>query len=236
MNAAPTSLSHRNDSARLIVHHLSRSQSERIVWLAEELGLDYELRRYERRKDNRLAPPEYKALHPLGAAPVITHGDLVLGESAAIVEYLLTIFGEGRLAVSSSESTFSDYLYWFHFASGTLQPALLRVFYLELAKTDPNHPGLIAARERFDLALSALDDRLAPRAAVETPWLAGSAFTAADIMTVFSLTTMRLYRPFDLSPWPNLVAYLARIGERPAYRRAMQKGDPDLLPLLRALP
>src|SRR3954467_10388047 len=105
---------------RLTVHHLGHSQSERIVWLCEELGLEYELKRYERREDNRLAPPEYKALHPLGSAPIISDGQLVLGESGAIVEYLIATRGDGRLAVKRGHSGFADYLYWFHFANGTL--------------------------------------------------------------------------------------------------------------------
>ena len=94
----------------LTVHHLGRSQSERIVWLCEELGLTYELKRYERRADNRLAPPEYKALHPMGTAPVITDGARVLGESAAIVEYLIATRGNGRLALEPSHPGFADYL------------------------------------------------------------------------------------------------------------------------------
>src|SRR5215475_8709131 len=106
----------------LTVHHLGHSQSERIVWLCEELGIPYELKRYERRADNRLAPPEYKALHPLGAAPVITDGTLVLAESGAVVEYLIQTYGGGRLAMPSGQPDYPAYLYWFHFANGTLQP------------------------------------------------------------------------------------------------------------------
>lgn len=94
----------------LTLHHLGRSQSERIVWLCEELELEYELLRYERRADNRMAPPEYKALHPLGTAPVLRDGELVLGESAAICEYLIQTYGNGRLGVQRGEADFSDYL------------------------------------------------------------------------------------------------------------------------------
>jgi glutathione S-transferase len=215
----------------LTLHHLGRSQSERIVWLCEELGLDYELKRYQRRADNRLAPPEYKALHPMGTAPVLTDGDLVLGESGAICEYLIQTHGNSRLAVKRGEPGFSDYLYWFHFANGTLQPVILQVRYLERVDPSDTNGLLQAARDRFKLVFSTLEKRLG-----ETPYLAGDALTAADIMTVFSLTTMRLFKPYDLSPWPNILAYLQRIGMRPAYRRAMQKGDPDLTPVLGAVP
>ncbi|WP_225410152.1 glutathione S-transferase family protein [Stigmatella hybrida] len=215
----------------LTVHHLGRSQSERIVWLCEELGLDYELKRYQRRADNRLAPPEYKALHPMGTAPILTDGGLVLGESGAICEYLIQTYGDGRLAVKRGEPGFASYLYWFHFANGTLQPAVLQVRYLERADPSDKNVLLQAAKDRFGLVFSTLETRLG-----EEPYLAGEELTAADIMTVFSLTTMRLFKPYDLSPWPNILAYLQRIGARPAYRRAMQKADPDLTPLLGAVP
>jgi len=215
----------------LTVHHLGHSQSERIVWLCEELGLDYELERYERRKDNRLGPPEYKALHPMGSAPVITDGSLVLGESGAIVEYLIANYGEGRLSVKRNEANFAQYLYWFHFSNGTLQPLVLQM--LSLERVDPTGESAVlrAAKARFNLVFSWVDRRLA-----EAPYLAGSEVTAADIMTVFTLTTMRLFKPYDLSPWPNILSYLKRIGARPAYQRAMQKAEPDLKPLLDACP
>jgi glutathione S-transferase len=200
----------------LIVHHLGHSQSERIVWLCEELGIQYELRRYARRADNRMAPPEYKALHPLGAAPVITDGELVLGESGAIVEYVIAKYGDGRLAVRVDQPNFADYLYWFHFANGSLQPLLLRIRSLEVAA--PASAPLAMAKERLELALGFLDQRLA-----SSNYLAGDELTAADIMTVFSLTTMLLFRPTELPP--NVRAYVQRIGERPAYQRAMQKAD-----------
>ncbi|NOK07969.1 glutathione S-transferase family protein [Corallococcus exercitus] len=215
----------------LTLHHLGRSQSERIVWLCEELELDYALKRYQRRADNRLAPPEYKALHPMGTAPILTDGDLVLGESGAICEYLLQIHGDGRLTVKRGAPGFADYLYWFHFANGTLQPVILQVRYLERVDPSDKNVPLQGARERFHLIFSTLEKRLG-----EAPYLAGEELTAADIMTVFSLTTMRLFKPYDLSPWPNILAYLQRIGARPAYRRAMQKAEPDLTPVLGAVP
>ena len=215
----------------LTVHHLGHSQSERIVWLCEELGLDYELERYDRRTDNRLGPPEYKALHPMGIAPIITDGDLVLGESAAVIDYVIATYGNGRLAVTRDQPGFTDYLYWFHFANGTLQPTVSRLMYLERVGLAEANPVLVGSNARFDLILSTLDKR-----ASESAYLAGPELTAADIMTVFSLTTMRLFRPYDLSPWPNILAYLQRVGSRPAYQRAMQKGDPDLTPLLGPTP
>lgn len=215
----------------LTVHHLGHSQSERIVWLCEELGLDYELKRYDRRADNRMAPPEYKALHPMGTAPIITDGDVVLGESGAICEYVIQAYGNGRLAVKHGEPGFADYLYWFHFANGSLQPLVMWVWALERLDPSEKNVMLQMAKGRFKLAFSTLEERLG-----KAPYLAGQELTAADIMTVFTLTTMRLFMRYDLSPWPNIVAYLQRIGARPAYRRAMQKADPDLTPVLGAVP
>ena len=107
----------------LTVHHLGISQSERIVWLCEELEIPYELKRYERDPVTRLAPPEYKALHPFGTAPVITDGDLLMAESGAILEYIIAKYGTGRLAVKPDSPQFAEYLYWFHFANGSMMPA-----------------------------------------------------------------------------------------------------------------
>ena len=213
----------------LTIHHLGRSQSERIVWLCEELGLTYTLKRYLRRSDNRAAPADYKALHPIGSAPVITDGPLVLAESAAVVEYLIEKYGAGRFAVRPGQTGWTDYLYWFHFSNGTLQPALLRLMFLE--RLDPSHTSgmLPAAIDRFNLIGSTLDKRLE-----EAPYLAGHELTAADIMTVFSLTTMRIFRPYELASWPNVLAYLQRIGHRPAYQRAMQIAEPEMAPMLGA--
>ncbi|EJO30376.1 glutathione S-transferase family protein [Achromobacter marplatensis] len=211
----------------LTVHHLGKSQSERIVWLCEELAIPYELKVYDRDPVTRLAPPEYKALHPLGTAPIITDGDTVLAESTAIVEYLLAKFGNGRLTAAPADANFADYLYWFHFANGSLQPALMRCMVLARAEVPADKPVVQFADARRKQALSLIDTRLGAN-----DYLAGNALTAADIIAVFSLTTMRLFYPFDLSPYPNILAYLQRIGARDAYRRAMKQGDPDMAPML----
>jgi glutathione S-transferase len=211
----------------LTVHHLGRSQSERIVWLCEELGIPYALKRYDRRADNKLAPPEYKSLHPMGIAPVITDGDLTLGESGAIVEYIVQTNGGWRLVPRRGDAGFADYLYWFHFANATLQATLGRVMALErLDPSDKNAP-LQMAKARLALVFATLDARLG-----EAPYLAGAELTAADIMSVFSLTTMRLFRATDLSDYPNILAYLQRVGAREGYRRAMAKAEPGFVPLL----
>jgi len=209
------------------IHHLGHSQSERILWLCEELGLPYRLRHHTRDPATRLSPPELIALHPLGAAPLMEDGDLLMAESAAIVEYLIGRHGAGRLKPGPEHPDYAAFLYWFHFANGNLQPTMLRLMAVGRAVANAEHPVLHATRDRFARLMGLMEARLS-----DVPWLAGQDFSAADIMNVFSLTTMRLFMPVDLAPYPNIRAYLQRVGERPAYRRAMAKGDPDLVPLL----
>ena len=211
----------------LTVHHLGKSQSERIVWLCEELEIPYELKCYARDSVTMLAPADYKALHPIGAAPVITDGDLVLAESGAVVDYIIAKYGNGRLTLSSDHRDFAQYLYWYHFANGTLQANMGRNMILNRLKLADDNPILLATKTRVDRAFDLVDARTR-----EAEYLAGTEFTSADIMMGFSLTTMRYFLPYDLKRCPNIVRYLARIGARPAYRRAMEKGDPGMALLL----
>ena len=211
----------------LTVHHLGKSQSERIVWLCEELEIPYELKRYARDAKTMLAPPDYKALYPIGTAPIITDGDVVLAESGAVVEYIIAKYGDGRLTLRADDPDFAQFLYWFHFANGTLQANMGRLMLLNRLKLASDNPILAATIARVDLAFDGVDART--RVA---EYLAGHAFTSADIMIGFSLTTMRYFQPYDLARCPNIVRYLARIGARPAYRRAMEKGDPGMALLL----
>ena len=197
------------------------------LWLCEELGLPYELKVYDRDKVTRLAPPDYKALHPLGAAPVIDDNGLVLAESGAIVEYLTARYGKGRLVLAPDHPDYGQFVYWLHFANGTLQPATGRNMILGRLNLPDDNAVLRAMKGRLDLALGLVEARLG-----EADYLAGRDLTTADIMIVFTLTTMRLFLPFDLNPYPNIRAYLARVGQRDAYRRAMKKGDPDMTPML----
>jgi glutathione S-transferase len=211
----------------LTVHHLGKSQSERIVWLCEELEIPYQLKRYARDSVTMLAPADYKALHPIGAAPVITDGDLVLAESGAVVDYIIAKYGNGRLALNADHPDFAAFLYWFHFANGTLQANMGRNMILNRLNLAADNPVFAAIKARVDRAFDLVDARTR-----EAEYLAGSEFTAADIMMGFSLTTMRYFLPYDLARCRNIVLYLARIGRRPAYRRAMEKGDPGMTLLL----
>lgn len=211
----------------LTVHHLGLSQSERIVWLCEELGLTYDLKLYERDPVSRFAPPQYLALHPSGTAPVITDGALVLAESGAIIQYILAKYGAGRLVPAPDSPEFAPYLFWFHYANASLQPVLSRNSAMRRLDPAPDHPALVWAGSRMARSLAMVDARLGV-----VPYFAGDTFTAADIMSVFSLTTMRVFLPYDLTPYPHILAYLQRIGQRAAYQRTMQKADPGFTPLL----
>ena len=211
----------------LTVHHLGKSQSERIVWLCEELGIPYELKHYVRDAQTMLSPPELKALHPLGAAPVITDGAVKLAESGAVLDYIIARHGQGRLTLKPEDPDYPHYLYWLHFANGTLQPAMGRMMILRRLDLPVEHPVRQAMQGRLDRALGLTEARLAA-----APHFAGQAFTAADIMNVFSLTTMRTFNPVDLGPYAAIRAYLQRIAAREGYRRAMAKGDPGMTLLL----
>ncbi|KAK4543903.1 hypothetical protein LTR36_004677 [Oleoguttula mirabilis] len=206
----------------LTVHHLGISQSERIVWLCEELGLDYDLKLYQR--SPVLSPPEYLALHPLGAAPVIQDGDLTLAESGACLEYIIHIHGAGKLTVQPGAKHYADYLYWLHFGNGTLQPAVSRAMVLKFTGLPDDNSMRVRVDSKQGQMLQFLNQRLGATKA----WLAGDEFTAADIMVVFSLTTMRKFFAIDLSEYEAILAYLQRVGGREAYQRAMAKGDPGL--------
>jgi glutathione S-transferase len=211
----------------LKIHHLGHSQSERIVWLCEELGVPYTLRHYTRDPVTRLAPPELKALHPLGGAPVIEDGELLLAESGAIVEYIIHKHGHGHLKLAPEHADYAHFLYWFHFANSNLMPAIVRLLFINRLALPTDNPVQSALQGRLDRALALIDERLR-----SAPHLAGSEFTAADIMNVFALSTMRLFQPLDLAPYPGIRRYLQHIGQRPAYQRAMAKSDPDLIPML----
>jgi glutathione S-transferase len=203
----------------IVVHHLGISQSDRIVWLCEELDVAYELKRYDRDPITRTAPPAYRALTPFGTAPVITDGSVVLGESAAITEYIIALYGKGRLTIAPGAPGYADYLFWFHFANGSLMPSAMMDMIAKMAGEGNEVMGALGSR--LDRAYTHLEARLG-----EKPYLAGDTFTAADILTIFPLTTMRVFAPRDLKPYPNVRAYLKRIGERPAFQRAMAKADP----------
>ncbi|ANY20307.1 glutathionine S-transferase [Tsuneonella dongtanensis] len=209
----------------LTVHHLRLSQSERIVWLCEELGLDYELKLYMRRADNNLAPDEYKALHPMGIAPVITDGDLVLGESGAIIDWIIAMYAPGTpLVPGPDHPDFADHLFFYHWANGTFMTnGMMALVAARMLQQQP--PPFVADRMAKSWAI--VEKRLG-----EADYFGGAQLTTADIMMGFQLTTSRAMSGQSIEGMPNLQAYLRRIGERPAYQRAMAKAEPGMPPKL----
>ena len=203
----------------LTVHHLGESQSERIVWLCEELGLDYSFVRYDREATG-VAPPAYKALHPLGTAPIITDDGIALAESGAIIEYICRKYAGGRLILGPEHPDFAQYLFWFHYANGSLVPAFMMDMVAKRMGAEP-------MGGRTDLGFVMVEQRLG-----EAAWFAGNEFTAADVMMVFMLTSGRVHSGRELGDSPNLRAYLQRVGARPAYQAAMAKAEPQREPML----
>nr|POE79619.1 glutathione s-transferase 3 [Quercus suber] len=196
-------------------------RSERIVWLCEALGIEYELKLYQRHP--LLSPPEYSALHPIGAAPVITDGEITIAESEACIEYIINVYGGGKLTVQPGESNYAESLYWYHFINGTLQPALGRVMALRSCQVPDSNPTRARYEGKIKQCFEFIDKRLG-----EVPYLAGSELTKADIMAVFSLSTMRKFFVLDETPYQNIQAYLQRLTKLESYQRAMKRGDPDL--------
>lgn len=220
----------------LTVHHLGKSQSERIVFLLEELAVPYELELHERNPETALAPESLKAIHPYGTAPVVVDEEpnpnnarVILAESGAIVEYILETYGKGKLAKKVGDADYADYLAWLHYSNGTLQPTFSRMNMLQRASIGPDNMVYQFVEKKIFVGLAQLEERLG-----EARYLAGDQLTAADCMMMFTLTTMRGFHPVDLSPYPNILAYLKRVSEREGYRRAMAKGDAGLEPMIGA--
>jgi glutathione S-transferase len=204
----------------ITVYHLETSRSERIVWLMEELGLPYTMEAFPR-EPTGAAPPRYREIHALGRAPAIRDGDTVLAESGAIVDYIVHRHAHGRLAVRPDDPAYTRYVYWLHFAEGSLMSLLLIVLVLSRVKEASASPVWARMRERMNQMLAFVDAEIAGG-----PWFAGSEFTAADVMMVFPFTTLRNFLSYDLEPYANIRAYLDRIESRPAYRKAMSLAGP----------
>jgi len=214
----------------ITVHHLNNSRSQRVLWLLEELGLDYEVKRYQRNPQTMLAPPELRAVHPLGRSPVIVEGDMVLAESGAIIETLADRHGAGKLAPPPGSPERVRYLYWLHFAEGTAQPpSLLKLLFDRIKSSSPLLVRPIA-RAIADRALGSyvlpniernLDFMESELGKAE--WFAGAQFSAADIQMSFPVEAYRARGGLDQKR-PRLMRFLERIHSRPAYRRAVERG------------
>lgn len=215
----------------LVVHHLNNSRSQRVLWLLEELGLEYELQRYQRDPATMLAPPSLRKVHPLGKSPVITDGDITLAESGAIVEYVIDKYADGRLVPARSTPDYYRYLYWLHYAEGSVMPPLLlKLIFDRIASAPmpffvkPIARGIVAkTRSSFldpqlELHLDYLESELGGR-----EWFVGSQFTGADVQLSFPLEAAASRAGLDARR-PNLHSFLQRIHARPAYQRALERG------------
>ncbi len=202
----------------IIVHHLEESRSQRVLWLLEELGLAYEVKRYPRNPQTRLAPPELKTIHPLGKSPLVELNGRVLAESGAIIEYLAESEGGGALAVPPGDPARANYLYWLHYAEGSaMLPILLALYVGRLGEAGaPLHPRIFSEIENH---LSHANAALA-----NGDFFVDNRFTAADIQ--MSFVSDAASSGGRLAQYPNLVRARAAHQQRPAYKRALEKGGP----------
>jgi len=203
----------------ITIFHLDNSRSERIVWLAEELGLAYEIKTYLRVQG--LAPPEYREIHPLGRAPVIRDGDLTLMESGAICDYLTLTYGATTLAPAPGSREYAWYLEWLHFAEGSAMSGALMELILQLS--DAASPRAAHQHQRNAAMLTFVDSVLAERS-----YFAGDQFTTADIMMEFDFAFMERSLDLDRALYPNIGRWLDLVRQRPAYSRAMAVAGPQV--------
>ena len=204
----------------ITIYHLGASQSDRIVWLMEELNLPYNLEWFDRGAD-MLAPPEYRALHPVGTSPIIRDGERVMAESAAIVEYISQRYGQAKLSIALDHECYPDYLYWMQFNNN-----LQQLFFTKLGMGEGGEGGatdIIKAmtKRREDAYYHYLNDRLA-----ESAYLAGPEFSCADIMVMFNLTALPLFGGRGIDDLEHVKAYVDRVSQRPAYIKAMAIAGP----------
>lgn len=216
----------------IVVHHLENSRSQRVLWLLEEMGLEYEIRHYKRDPKTMLAPESLKQVHPLGKSPVISDGDIVVAESGTIVEYLVEKHGDGTLKPPVDDPRWLDYQYWMHYAEGSLMPLLVMKLVVGQVPKQPMpfFAKPIAKRISAGLIGGFVDPRLQEQLAVieahleDRPWFTGEQLSAADIQMSFPMQAAASRA--DLSRLPNIAAFVQRLEARPAYQRALERGGP----------
>jgi glutathione S-transferase len=215
----------------LTVHHLNNSRSQRLLWLLEELGLAYEIVRYQRLPDMR-APPELRAVHPLGKSPVITDNGDTIAESGAIVEYLIETYGHGRLIPPPKTPERLRYTYWMHYAEGSaMPPLLLKLLFTVMPKRAPALLRPVVRKVSTQVLTALVNPQLKQHMDFwevelsKSEWFAGEAFTAADIQMSFPLEAAAARAGLEQGH-PKAMAFLDRIHARPAYQRALEKGGP----------
>ena len=202
----------------LVVHHLNDSRSQRILWLLEELGAPYEIKPYQRDATTRLAPPELKAVHPLGKSPVITDGAITIAESGAIVDYIVRTYGAGKMGPPAGAAEAEKYNEWLHYAEGSaMLPLMLNMYVARLGEAGaPLQPRIQSEMANH---LSYVEGALAGR-----DWLMGSELTGADIQMSFVGEVARAFG--QMPTYPNISAWVERFQARPAYQRGLEKGGP----------
>ncbi|MDQ2736852.1 MAG: glutathione S-transferase [Pseudomonadota bacterium] len=218
----------------ITVHHLNNSRSQRVLWLLEELGVPYEIKKYERDPKTMLAPESLRQVHPLGKSPVITEDGITVAESGAIVEYLVERHGHGRLVPPAGTDERRRYTYWLHFAEGSAMPPLLLKLIFDRIGSGQGMPFFakpiargIAAKVKglmvepnLKRQLDFMESELG-----KSEWFAGNDFSAADIQMSFPVEAAAQRAGLDAS-WPKLMGYLKKIHARPAYRKALERGGP----------
>ena len=216
----------------IVVHHLNNSRSQRVLWLLEEMGLDYEVKRYERDAATMLAPAELRAIHPLGKSPVIQDGDILVAETGAIMEYLLDSHAGHGLKPQPGTADGRRFTYWLHYAEGSaMTPLLLKLIFAALPTRSPAlvRPIVKAISARAQSGF--IDPQIAAHTAYweaelgKSAWFAGDRFSAADIMMSFPLEAGSSRAPYGPDK-PRLKAFLETVHVRPAYQRALERGGP----------
>ena len=215
----------------IVVHHLNNSRSQRVLWLLEELGLEYDIKRYERDKKTMLAPPELRKIHPLGKSPVVTDDDLTLAESGAIVEYLVERYGDGCFAPARAQPAYLRYRYWLHYAEGSLMPPLLLKLVFDKIEKSPMPffvkpiAKAISGKAKSSFIMPQINTHLDYLEAElgKSAWFVGNEFTAADVQLSFPIEAAAARGGLDATR-PRLMDYLQRIHARPAYQRAVERG------------
>ena len=215
------------------VHHLENSRSQRILWLLEELGIDYEIEHYKRDSKTSLAPPELLKVHPLGKSPVISHGEVTVAESGAIVEYLVQNFDDGKLLPAAGTPERLTFTYWLHYSEGTFMPLMIISLILGRIETAPMPFFIrpvakgIAGKVRDNYLTANVQRNLDFMEATldGQDWFCGNEFTAADIQMSFPLEAAAVRTDLE-SDYPHLADCLERMHARPAYQAALEKGGP----------
>ena len=213
----------------IVVHHLNNSRSQRILWMLEELALEYKIEKYQRDAKTNLAPKTLKLIHPLGKSPVITDGEITVAESAAIIEYLVSTYADGKMCPDLGTEAHRQYIYWLHFAEGSLMPPIVAklVFDKVRANAKPFFVKMIANKiadkvmgayfgPNIQANMEFIEHHLA-----HNEWFAGEQLSGADIQMSFPLEASASR---GIQQYPNITAYVQRIHARPAYQRALKKG------------